>query len=145
MKYVAAITVLILFVIPQASALTNQSVIAITSKAIDDRGTSAGVATVYSLYNRGLTSNSIGNGVLLCTSISGDGPIPFNSKFCWGSYRIASNGNIEVQGLARRPLDTVLAIVGGTGMYSNARGTLHIIRYASNPVRERLVFRLTAG
>ena len=35
-----------------------------------------------------------------------------------------------------------LAILGGTGLYNNARGTLTSIRTAKSPRKEFLIFRL---
>ena len=35
-----------------------------------------------------------------------------------------------------------LAVIGGTGLYDNARGTLSVTRMGTRPVRELVVFRL---
>ena len=35
-----------------------------------------------------------------------------------------------------------LAVLGGTGLYDNARGTMTVTRTARKPVRDMIVFRL---
>ncbi|MBA2460756.1 MAG: hypothetical protein H0V45_03150 [Actinobacteria bacterium] len=36
-----------------------------------------------------------------------------------------------------------LAVVGGTGLYNNARGTLTVTRTGTRPTRDIVLFRLT--
>jgi hypothetical protein len=36
-----------------------------------------------------------------------------------------------------------LAVLGGTGLYDNARGTVTVTRLGRRPTRELVVFRLT--
>lgn len=143
MKHAAVAIVLVVLLIPNAGALNRPGDVRITSKALYSRATSAGTVTVYLLYNRALTPHPIGNAQLLCVDLGAEvGPLPRQAKYCFGNYAIGRS-TLNVHGVARRSLYFQLAVVGGTGVYNNVGGTATIIRYASRPIRERLVFQLT--
>ena len=101
-------------------------------------GTSAGDMQVmrYQLYNRRVTSQSIGHSDLVCTFVS------LSSRQCQGTYFLPK-GKLVVGGSIRYRQLYELAVVGGTGLYDNARGTLTATRTSKHPWREYLVFRLT--
>jgi hypothetical protein len=88
------------------------------------------------LYGSRSTKRSIGHGVLVCTFVGE------NERSCQGSY-VLPRGTIETAGLLKSRLIYMHAIVGGTGLYDNARGTLTVTARALRPRREILVFRLT--
>ena len=52
-------------------------------------------------------------------------------------------GSLVVSGLLSSRLLYELAIVGGTGLYDNARGTLTATVIGLHPRRDLLLFRLT--
>ena len=52
-------------------------------------------------------------------------------------------GSLVVTGAIESRLLYEIAIVGGTGLYDNARGTLTVTSTHIKPRREVLVFRLT--
>jgi hypothetical protein len=121
----------------------DAGIIRISSVRISSRFTQAGTLQQFVLKNYAITSTNIGNAHLICTNVGASrGPAPVGARFCWGDYSIG-NSSLQVQGLARSIFVFELAIVGGIGDYHGYGGTLKIVRYADNPVRERLVFRLT--
>jgi hypothetical protein len=63
------------------------------------------------------------------------------SRLCQGTYFLPK-GKLVVSGsiLFRQVFE--LAVVGGTGLYDNARGTLTSTRTSKKPYREFLLFRL---
>ena len=87
------------------------------------------------LLERG-TGNTIGRSELLCTFVDSG-----RSRSCRGTY-ILPKGKLVVGGslLYRQFYD--LAVLGGTGLYDNARGTLTVTRTSNKPVRNAVVFRL---
>jgi hypothetical protein len=60
---------------------------------------------------------------------------------CRGTYFLP-RGKIMVSGSISNREIYELAIVGGTGLYNNARGTFTATRTALRPRREFLIFRL---
>jgi hypothetical protein len=90
------------------------------------------------LYNRKITSKSIGSARFLCTFTTGI------TRMCTASVNLPK-GELIATGTVRFRQFYDLAVVGGTGLYDNARGTLTIIRTTQppRPIRELLYFRLT--
>jgi hypothetical protein len=88
-----------------------------------------------SLYNRRVTSKSIGHADLLCTFIDR------RARSCRGTYFLP-RGNIVVGGTLRFRQFYQLAVLGGTGLYNNARGTLTVTRVDNKPTRDIVLFRL---
>jgi hypothetical protein len=120
-----------------ATIRINDRVVAVTRIDVGAHGTSAGDAEVIRsvLVQRG-TRDAIGRGELVCTFVDN-----VRSRVCRGTY-ILPKGEIVVGGsmLYRQFFD--LAVLGGTGLYDNARGTMTVTRTARKPVRDMIVFRL---
>jgi hypothetical protein len=89
------------------------------------------------LYNKGITKQAIGHSDLVCTYT---GP---RSRQCNGTYFLPK-GKIVVSGSMRWRVFFKLAVVGGTDLYSNVRGSVSGTLYSRGPRREILVFRLIA-
>src|SRR5215208_3337695 len=87
------------------------------------------------LYNKKITKNPIGRAELVCTITLR------KARSCNGTYFL-SKGKIVVGGSISNRDIYELAIMGGTGLYNNARGTFTAIRTAKQPRREFLIFRL---
>lgn len=100
-------------------------------------GTSPGDMEIIrlSLGERG-TGNTIGRAELDCTFVDS-----VRSRVCRGTY-ILPKGKIVVGGSIMYRQFYDLAVLGGTGLYDNARGTLTITRTHRKPVRNLVVFRL---
>jgi hypothetical protein len=125
-----------------AARSERAGVVRVTTERISVRPTAAGTLEQFVVLNRAITPNHIGNGNLICVPVGDGGPVPPDARMCWGEYTIGTSA-LQVQGVARRRLVFTLAVVGGTGGYAGYGGTLVVARYASRPVRERLVFHLT--
>jgi hypothetical protein len=100
-------------------------------------GTSPGdVEIIRSRLLERVTGNTIGRSEIECTFVD-----TVRSRVCRGTY-ILPKGKIVVGGsiLYRQFYD--LAVLGGTGLYDNARGTLTVTRTQRRPVRDLVVFRL---
>ena len=121
---------------PATIRITNRE-IASTRVDLGKRGRSAGDIQImrHLLYNRRLTPQTIGHVEVICTFVVG------NSRYCNGTYFLP-RGRIMVGGSIIYPQFYELAVLGGTGLYDNARGTLTITRTARNPNRSIVIFRL---
>jgi hypothetical protein len=89
-----------------------------------------------SLFNRRVSSASIGRANILCTRLSK------TRSQCNGTYQLPK-GSIVTSGEIGTRLLYEVAIVGGTELYDNARGSLVVTTTSLKPRREVLVFRLT--
>jgi hypothetical protein len=88
------------------------------------------------LYNRRITRRPIGR-------VDGECVIGFGeTRVCRITYTLP-RGAIVVGGRIRFRQFFELAILGGTGLYNNARGTLTATQTRRSPRREFLIFRLT--
>lgn len=88
------------------------------------------------LYNPSIRSQPIGRGDLLCTYVDG------KNRQCSGTYSLP-RGKLVVSGLLSTRLLYELAVVGGTGIYDDARGSLTATTTTFRPRHEVLVFRLS--
>jgi hypothetical protein len=88
------------------------------------------------LFNKRITSKPIGHADYVCTFVTS------GTRSCTGTIFL-SKGRIVVGGSIRFPELYELAVLGGTRLYDNARGTLTVIRTTRSPRRDILVFRLT--
>src|SRR5438874_11076709 len=89
------------------------------------------------LFNRKITSKPIGTARFVCTFTTG------RTRMCMATVGLPK-GELVAGGTVRFRQFFDLAIIGGTGLYNNARGTLTIIRTTRSPrpIRELLYFRL---
>jgi hypothetical protein len=88
-----------------------------------------------SLFNRGVSQSPIGHSDLTCLN-TGTG-----SSNCSGTYFLPK-GKLMVTGVIASRLFYELAVVGGTGLYDNVRGTLTATYLGGSPPGEFLLFRL---
>jgi hypothetical protein len=119
-----------------ATIRINDRELAISRVDLGKRGTSPGDMEVVRLRLLQRSGSTIGRAEIVCTFADS-----VRSRVCRGTY-ILPRGKLVVGGsiMYRRFYD--LAIVGGTGLYDNARGTLTVTRTNRNPVRNLLVFKL---
>ena len=128
----------------RATSATGPATIRVTARVVQSssvdvglRGRSPGDMEVSAaqVFNRRITPRPIGSYELVCTWVRGI------SRSCRGTL-ILPRGSIVVAGTVRhRPLYH-LAVVGGTGLYDNARGTLAVTRLGQRPTRDLLLVRL---
>jgi hypothetical protein len=88
------------------------------------------------LYKPGVTNRPIGRSDLVCTYLDN------RERSCMGTYFLPK-GSLIVAGALETRLLYEIAIVGGTGLFDNARGTLTVTSTHLSPRREVLLFRLT--
>ena len=124
-----------------SSGATGPSIVRLTD--LQTKLTSYGRSSVgggeiarLTLYGSGSATRPIGHGVLVCTGVG------FKERRCDATY-VLPRGTIETSGLLKSRLIYTNAIVGGTGLYDNARGTVTVTAKALRPRREILVFRLS--
>jgi hypothetical protein len=89
------------------------------------------------LFNKGITQKAIGHSDIVCTYTGS------RSRQCNGTYFLPK-GKIVVSGSLRYRGFFKLAVVGGTDLYDNVRGSVSGTQLARGPRRELLVFRLIA-
>jgi hypothetical protein len=140
----AGAVVVSLLALPGALALDKPGTVQITDTelrhAIVDggrTGRSAGDVDIYSLrlFNKRITPRAIGHGEMVCTAVG------IKNRSCTASYFLP-RGEIVAQGVITSKLIYELAVIGGTGLYSNVRGSVTITSLHRKPSRELLVFRL---
>ena len=121
----------------KATITINERVLAVTRIDIGSHGVSPGDQEIIRsrVLERG-TGTTIGRSELLCTFVDSG-----RSRSCRGTY-ILPRGKLVIGGslLYRQFYD--LAVLGGTGLYDNARGTVTVTRTGRKPVRNAVVFRL---
>ena len=88
------------------------------------------------LYNKGIRKAPIGHSEMVCTYTGR------RWQQCSGTYFLP-RGKIVVAGSLRYREFFKLAVVGGTDLYDNVRGSLSSTMYSRNPRRSILIFRLT--
>lgn len=101
------------------------------------RGRSAGDMELswHALYNRRITPRPIGHYEMVCTYTFG---ISRNCRVTFFFQR----GTLVAGGALRFRQLYQLAVLGGTRLYEDARGTLSVSRIDVSPRRDRLVFKL---
>lgn len=127
-----------------AHALDQPGTIKLTSRLVKHihvdgpmKTTNAGDLDFYrnSLYNKGITPTPIGHSDFTCVN-TGTG-----SQNCTGTYFLPK-GKIMVAGVIASRLFYELAVIGGTGLYDNVRGTVTVTFLGGAPSKEFLLFRL---
>ena len=136
-----ALAAVALVVAGGTSEATGPAVVRLTDRQVSDTGATNGVPGTVEvirvlLYGSMSKSRAIGRGVLTCTHVGG------TERTCSGSY-VLPRGTIETAGIVESRLLYTQAIVGGTGLYDNARGSITVIAKQIKPRREILLFRLT--
>jgi hypothetical protein len=131
--------------IPGAQALDRPGTVTVTAVSsrhthvdVGRKGKSVGDVDQYAslVYNKRITPTPIGRGSMLCTTVSS------SNQSCSATYFLPQ-GEIVVQGVIGSRLIYAMAVVGGTGLYDNVRGSLTATSLKRRPsVRELLVFRL---
>jgi len=121
---------------PAKITITDRE-LAVTRVNVGPAGTSPGDLEVVRvrLLERG-TLATIGHAELVCTFVDDR-----RSRVCRGTY-VMPKGTLVVGGSLLYRQFYELAVLGGTGLFDNARGTLTVTRTARRPVRNLVVFRL---
>jgi hypothetical protein len=138
--FVVGAFVLVGLTAARSSGATGPAVVRLTDRqttfASFGRSVGGGEIARLTLYGSSNKNRAIGHGVLVCMSVGQA------ERSCQGSY-VLPRGTIETTGLLKSRLIYTHAIIGGTGLYDNARGTLTVTARGLRPRREILVFRLS--
>lgn len=127
------------------NAATGPGTISITNREISrvridggrpGRGAGDTEIVRHNLFNKRLSRRPLGHADYVCTFVTS------GTRSCTATFFLPK-GRIVTGGSIRFPALYELAILGGTRLYDNARGTLTVIRTTRNPRRDRLVFRLS--
>lgn len=127
-----------------AVSLTGPGTIKVTDRLVKvthvdggKSGRGAGAIDFYrqSLFNKGISATPIGHTDVTCIN-TGTG-----SMNCNGTYFLPK-GKIMVEGVIGSRLFYELAVVGGTGLYDNARGSVTVTYLGGPRPGEFLLFRL---
>ncbi|HEY7692149.1 MAG TPA: hypothetical protein VH816_07370 [Gaiellaceae bacterium] len=143
--WAAAGLLIVALAVPGAQALDKPGTISVTDSELRHAhidlgapGPSIGDLDVYSslIYNTHITPRSIGRGTMSCIAVS------LSNQNCSATY-VLPRGEIVVEGVIGSRLIYQMAVVGGTGLYNNVRGSLTVTSlHRRRPTRELLVFRL---
>lgn len=143
--WLALSCVLAALIVPAASTLTGPAVIDITQTQIRHSGSQDGVFAdelwVYHLHNQRITIAAIGYSTLRCEFYGSGGSLGAGVSDCVAIYAFA-RGKIIARGVVKDRAYYALAILGGTGIYSNVGGQVLVTTIGSRPHEERLLFGL---
>jgi hypothetical protein len=109
--------------------------VALVNRGAASRGSGDVLVIRQLLFNKGITQKAIGHSDIVCTYTGR------RSRQCSGTYFLP-RGKIVVSGSLRYREFFKLAVVGGTDLYDNVRGSMTGTMLARGPRRELLVFRL---
>ena len=109
--------------------------VALDNRGSSSRGTGDVLVIRQLLFNKGIRRQAIGHSDIVCTYTGR------RSRQCSGTYFLP-RGKIVVSGSMRYREFFKLAVVGGTDIYDNVRGSMSGTLLARGPRRELLVFRL---
>jgi hypothetical protein len=127
-----------------SQALSGPGTIRITSRDIQislanqgaaSRGAGDTLLIRQLLFNKGIRKRAIGHADMVCTYTG------YRSRQCSGTYFLP-RGSIVVSGSLRFREFYELAVVGGTNLYDNVRGSMTATMFTRTPHREILIFRL---
>jgi hypothetical protein len=128
-----------------SSASTGPATVRITNREISRVRVDAGrpgkgpgdVAIIrQNLFNKRIKSRPIGHADYVCTFVTK------GTRYCTATFFLPK-GRLVAGGSIRYPALHELAVLGGTRLYDNARGTLTVIQATRRPRRDILLFRLT--
>jgi hypothetical protein len=129
------------FASDRSAESTGQAVVRLTDRQTSitqfgGDGVGGGEVARLTLFGSTSATKVIGHAVVTCQDVGA------GEQTCAGSY-VLPKGTLETSGILRSRLFYTQAIVGGTGLFDNARGTLTVTAKALRPRRELLLFRLT--
>lgn len=136
---VAAVLASLLFAAGSASPLDGPALIRV--KAITVTESDDGFHTVQGSWINDKHGTRIGWAIVVCRDLGSGGPLGSATSLCDGTY-LFPKGRIQAQSTRKSRSSYVLAITGGTGLYSNVGGQLLVETLSEKPRVERLLFSL---
>jgi hypothetical protein len=127
------------FAAGSSSEATGKAVVRLTDTqvALTRFGNSVGGGEIVrmTLYGSRSATRPIGHAVVTCMNVGA------GERSCQGTY-VLPRGTLETSGVLRTRLLYTQAVIGGTGLFNDARGTLTVTAKTLSPRREILLFRL---
>jgi hypothetical protein len=129
------------FAAERSSEATGKAVVRLTDQQtrirhFGDDAFGGGDIARLTLYGSSSPTRPIGHAIVTCMEVGG------RERTCQGNY-VLPRGTLETAGILRSRLLYTQAVIGGTGLFDNARGTLTVTAKNLSPRREILLFRLT--
>lgn len=131
----ALVAVVAVAVAMAANSLEGPALIRVAAVTDIDRG------GVQGAWINDRTGKRIGWAVTTCDDLGEDGPLGSGTAFCHGIY-LFPKGRIHTTGTRKSRSSYVMAVTGGTGLYSNVGGALLVRATRLNPRTETLLFSL---
>lgn len=137
-----ATTGAVLVAAQRSEGATGKAIVRLTDRQMslvhfgNAAGVGGGEVARLRLYGSRGAAQVIGHAVITCLNVGG------GERTCQGSY-VLPRGTLETMGVVRTRLLYTQAVVGGTGLFDDARGTLTVTAKSLSPRREILLFRLT--
>ncbi len=122
-----------------AQSLAGPALIRVTAVTDFERGLDGPDVQVSTIRDR--RGNRIGWAVVLCRDLGSGGPLGSASAYCFGTYNFPK-GRIQTTGIRKVRSSYVMAVAGGTGLYSNVGGILLVRTISERPRTELLLFSL---
>lgn len=136
---VAAVIGSLLFAAGSASPLDGPAVIRVT--AVTDTESDDGFHSVQGSWIEDKRGTRIGWAIVVCRHLGSGGPLGSSTSLCDGTY-LFPKGRIQAQSTRKSRTSYMLAVTGGTGLYSNVGGVLLVETIRLKPRTERLLFSL---
>lgn len=128
-----------LYAASSAQTLRGPGLIRVNAVRASDRD---GFPSIDTFWINSRSGKRIGWGVRMCHGLGSGGPLgPSTVQACEGTY-VLPLGKIQTQGTRRGESSYLLAVIGGTGLYSNVGGSLLVERVDRKV--DRLLFSLEA-
>lgn len=136
---VAAVIASVLFAAGAARPLDGPGLIRVT--ALTTETSFSDGRLIQASWIRDRHGNRIGWEIVTCLDLGSGGPLGSGTALCTGTYQFPK-GRIQAQSTRKKQSSYVLAVTGGTGLYSNVGGTLLVETISERPRVERLLFSL---
>jgi hypothetical protein len=136
---VAALVISVLFATGAARSLDGPALIRVTATTVLD--SDDGITATQGAWITDKHGKRIGWAIVVCDDLGTGGPLGSGTAYCDATY-LFPKGRIQAQSTRKNRSSYVLAIIGGTGLYSNVGGTLLVETISEHPRVERLLFSL---
>ncbi len=122
-----------------AQSITGPALIRVTAVTDFERGLDGPDVQVSTIRDR--HNDRIGWAAVFCRDLGSGGPLGSATAYCFGTYNFP-RGRIHTTGTRKSRSSYVMAVTGGTGLYSNVGGVLLVRTISERPRTERLLFSL---
>jgi hypothetical protein len=141
MKFIVTILAALILTSSTAPSLPGPGIVRVQAETIRSKKLGDEKFSMALIYNPRITVRAIGNVTMLCKFLGVGGPLGSGTQFCRATYSMP-HGKIMAMGLIKKRSFFSLAVIGGTGLYSNVGGEVIVSTYAYPPRQERLLFSL---